>query len=65
MDGLDASSENRELGNTLERRRAQASGSLVLNLDSRPGLYIYINLCIKIFYSLAFYDIQAANELPH
>jgi hypothetical protein len=37
VDALDASSENRELGKTLERRRAQASGSWVLNLDSRPG----------------------------
>jgi hypothetical protein len=38
VDGLDAlSSENRELGNTLERRRAQASGSWVLNLGSGPG----------------------------
>jgi hypothetical protein len=27
VDAFDASSENRELGNTLERRRAQASGS--------------------------------------
>ena len=37
VDALDALSENRELGKTLERRRAQASGSWVLNLDSRPG----------------------------
>ena len=37
VDTLDASSENREVGKTLERRRAQASGSWVLNLDSRPG----------------------------
>ena len=37
VEGLDASSsENREVGNTLERRRAQAFGSWVLNLDSRP-----------------------------
>ena len=37
VDALDASSENRELGKTLERRRAQASGSWDLNLDSRSG----------------------------
>ena len=37
VDALDESSENRELGKTLERRRAQASGSCVLNLDSRQG----------------------------
>ena len=38
VDALDASSsENREVGNTLERRRAQEFGSWVLNLDSRPG----------------------------
>ena len=37
VDALDASSENREVGKTLERRRAQASGSWVLNLDLRPG----------------------------
>ena len=37
VDALDASSENRELGKTLERRRAQASGSWVLNLDSKSG----------------------------
>ena len=29
VDALDASSENREVGKTLERRRAQASGSRV------------------------------------
>lgn len=34
VDALDALSENRELGKTLDRRRAQASGSWVLNLDS-------------------------------
>lgn len=38
VDALDASSENREQGKTLERRRAQASGSWVLNLDSRRGI---------------------------
>ena len=33
VDALDESSENKELGKTLERRRAQASGSWVLNLE--------------------------------
>lgn len=42
VDGLDASSENRELGNTLDRRRAQASGNWVLNLVFF-NIYIYLH----------------------